>query len=481
MQIFKFIVSCLILSFIFVAPNQKVRSQTVDPAAVQYPGITASTIIEDLQALKNRNPEITTRELADYGNKLLGQKGFTYIFDVCGFLNENGQKLPRRAGEFFQPFAVQLTTVGGEKKNFQIAAVEQSKSSNGCFTKIAAAQVTDKEITVIADGKPVRLQRPKDFHPGKIELVDKTLKKVIRRWETPFQGEPLGISPDGRKLYLGAVVHEEQFRRPGEDSFKWLFELVLEVSESGILQFRTRKGLNLKEGERLNSFMTEENTEDVAYLRFLQNGNSYIIKSTISREFQIVLVSGLFTPPEKVHPIETKPLSQKNPTVYEFAHPVSDVREKLLTAFADYDLMQEFYSSFNPKKSSFRFFVGSREKTLLSKDIFENPENTNDLYLHSHGEVIGPSAVYFGGGKPLRYRAKFQLHLTALDDKRTKISIITHDPAVINGSVCCGMHGYKSNDVAVEPTTIEEYKILLFIGRILGVSDMPPLRMPEDL
>jgi hypothetical protein len=48
--------------------------------------------------------------------------------------------------------------------------------------------------------------------------------------------------------------------------------------------------------------------------------------------------------------------------------------------------------------------------------------------------------------------------------------------------ICAGsLRGYKSNDVAVELTTVEEYKILLFIRRILGVNDMPPVRLPEDL
>ncbi len=91
------------------------------------------------------------------------------------------------------------------------------------------------------------------------------------------------------------------------------------------------------------------------------------------------------------------------------------------------------------------------------------------------------TAIYFGGGKPLKYRAKFQLHLTALVNNTSKVLIIIHDPAMINGSVCCDLHGYKSNDVAVEPTTIEEFEILLFIGRIPGISDMPLVRMPEDL
>jgi len=50
--------------------------------------------------------------------------------------------------------------------------------------------------------------------------------------------------------------------------------------------------------------------------------------------------------------------------------------------------------------------------------------------------------------------------------------------SVINGARCCGPHGYYANDVPVEPTTIEEYKILLYIGQVLSVRDMPS--SPED-
>jgi hypothetical protein len=180
-----------------------------------------------------------------------------------------------------------------------------------------------------------------------------------------------------------------------------------------------------------------------------------------------------------IHPIKTRPLSQKNPTSHVFPGPVPEVRGKMLTAFNDYELTSDFFSSFSPNNPSMSFSVESREDAVFSKHIFASHENQNDLYLHFFGDVIDPSPVYFGGGKPLRYRAKFQLHLTALDDNSTKVSVITHEPSVINGSVCCGLHGYTSNDVAVEPTTIEEYRILLFIGRVLGVSDMPPLRLPE--
>ncbi len=133
-----------------------------------------------------------------------------------------------------------------------------------------------------------------------------------------------------------------------------------------------------------------------------------------------------------IHPIKTKLLSQKNPTSYVFTRPVPEVREKILTAFKDDDLMRDFYSSF-PTTQYFFFAVESREHAVFAERIFANRENQDDVYF------------------------------------------TTHDPTEINGSKCCGLHGYMANDVTVEPTTIEEYKILLFIGRVLGAGDMPRL------
>ena len=195
----------------------------------------------------------------------------------------------------------------------------------------------------------------------------------------------------------------------------------------------------------------------------------------------LLLLSFCISCSSDIHKIKTKSLNEKNPTSYEFARPMSEVKKEVINAFDSEKvnpLTHQFNSSFS--NETFSFVVESKEDPSFSKHIFQNPENSNDLYLHSFGTPINSSYVYFGGGKPLRYRAEFQLHLTALDPHRTRVSVITHKPTVINGSKCCGLHGYVSNDVPVEPTTIEEYKILLFVGRLLGTQDMPPLRLPED-
>jgi hypothetical protein len=195
----------------------------------------------------------------------------------------------------------------------------------------------------------------------------------------------------------------------------------------------------------------------------------------------LLLLSLCISCSSDIHPIETKSFSEKNPTSYEFARPMSEVKQAVLSAFdtsKKNPVTDEFHSSFSTM--SFFFVAESKEDALFSKHVFENPENSNDLYLHSYGEPISHSFVYSAVGDALKYRATFQLHLTAPTENSTKVSVITHNPTVINGSKCCGLHGYVSNDVPVEPTTIEEYKILLFVGRLLGAQNMPPLRLPEE-
>jgi hypothetical protein len=179
-----------------------------------------------------------------------------------------------------------------------------------------------------------------------------------------------------------------------------------------------------------------------------------------------------------IHTIETRPLSHKNPTSYVFPVPVPEARERVLAALKDDGLMQDLQASFPMAPHSY-FVAESREHAVFSERVFADPANRDDVYLHSYGTPVCLSPVYHGGGVPLRYVAAFQLHLVAAGDGGTRVSVVTHDPKVINGSKCCGLHGYAANTVAVEPTTIEEYKILLFLGRALGEGDMPPLRLPE--
>ncbi|HBX85524.1 MAG TPA: hypothetical protein DEH40_12560 [Marinilabiliales bacterium] len=121
---------------------------------------------------------------------------------------------------------------------------------------------------------------------------------------------------------------------------------------------------------------------------------------------------------------------------------------------------------------------------LLYDTIFNKDENINDLVLSTRNlkhATLGYSDVYFKGKKPLLYKAEFHLHFERINDTITKIKINTINPKVVIGKqrITMASHkGYKYK--TVEPTTIEEYKILLRIGKIAGEKKMPFINLPEQ-
>src|ERR1041384_3742043 len=104
------------------------------------------------------------------------------------------------------------------------------------------------------------------------------------------------------------------------------------------------------------------------------------------------------------------------------------------------------------------------------------------LVTRTDHDPIGKSKVYFARGEALDYLAEFELHLIERGGKETEVRVRTLRPEVINGKKLgfgsCGP-GLANRYVAVEPTTIEEYEILLRIGQALGEKDMPPLVLPQ--
>jgi hypothetical protein len=116
----------------------------------------------------------------------------------------------------------------------------------------------------------------------------------------------------------------------------------------------------------------------------------------------------------------------------------------------------------------------------FAKEVFSQPSTNDDAYLYTFHEPIGFSKVYFRGGEPLQYISNFHLRLTPLGAKKTRVRVEARDCEVIAGLSPIGVHGPANIYVSVYPTTIEEYEILLRIGKELAVNDMPLLRLPKE-
>lgn len=192
------------------------------------------------------------------------------------------------------------------------------------------------------------------------------------------------------------------------------------------------------------------------------------------------LVVGLVTAcGESPGPVKKRQLAAPNPTSYIFAAPLPELRARLLAELDDFARMQPFYESFS--ESSFYFAKETSERPLFAPHVFADPANVHDIYLHTHGGAIeSPTPVYFARGKPLRYFAQFQLHFEEIDKNNTRVSVITYGSRVANGAECCGPHGKVAIFQDVEPTSIEEYRLLEWIGRITGTKEMPPINLPVE-
>ena len=111
------------------------------------------------------------------------------------------------------------------------------------------------------------------------------------------------------------------------------------------------------------------------------------------------------------------------------------------------------------------------------------PENKNDYFLSDGLRVT--SFVYRGLAKDINYIYKIHIHIVQKSPTSTSVEINTIDPKIAIGTKFpYNILGIKEPGVALEkkvpPSTIEEYEVLLEIGKELGIADsMPPLILPD--
>ncbi len=207
----------------------------------------------------------------------------------------------------------------------------------------------------------------------------------------------------------------------------------------------------------------------VAFLVIIQSCNSNVIK-----------------------PIDIKPFPDKNIPEYNFNWNVNKLKDTIVSMFnidnqvRDPILNSVFYfttkggDTASGQRMPITFEPETIKDSLFSKDYFSKPNTANDIYLHDFG-ICWFSKVYFLNNKPLEYRAEFIIKLVKINDDSTRISIVSENPRVINGTLSgmgpCG--GHIARETSVEATSIEEYSLLLFIAHKLGVNSLPALKLPD--
>ena len=150
-------------------------------------------------------------------------------------------------------------------------------------------------------------------------------------------------------------------------------------------------------------------------------------------------------------------LEPKNPVSYVFHAPIERVRRTIESSFASAGQDDHLEGDWNPSPLSGR---GS-------------PELEFDL----HQEDLTKSDVYHWLFWPLMYKAEFGLLLASPSESTTQVSVQTSQSQVRIGPNIGGHGGDYYEWVA--PTTIEEYRILLKIGRAVGEPGMSALRLPK--
>jgi hypothetical protein len=181
--------------------------------------------------------------------------------------------------------------------------------------------------------------------------------------------------------------------------------------------------------------------------------------------------------------IQTRLLPHPNPTVYTFPLPVEETRSEALEAFS---IEHQAHKPIFPRSQEGQHFQTTlfpeySTNAVFGEAIFRDQGNTNDIYLHSMNDPFTASSVYRGRHGGLPFIAAFHLHLTSAGSNSTIVQIAALDPTVMNGEKfgCgpCGP-GYGRICDKVQPTTVEEYTILRYLGQFLGVTNMPEVILP---
>jgi len=227
--------------------------------------ISESNILADVIERKKQQPAITSKELAAYANELLQKRGFDYNFDVCDILSSRDQN--STAETLHKRHRALL--INGQELTLDLDVSNPKEGLCGeCWLLMPTRQVTKHEIHLITKTKTYRIRRTPAFYLDEAQLVDSSLKKVLKRWELPFQTIPIGISADGIKLYT-AVNYDPE-----------LDDLALEVSENGAVAFRDRSSLGLKEGTWIEDFPKDPKNGYLSFIKFEVGTKTYIIRFT---------------------------------------------------------------------------------------------------------------------------------------------------------------------------------------------------------
>lgn len=234
----------------------------------RVPTLRPSNLLDALKSYKAQRPGLGAEALARHANALLAREGFDYDFNVCEIfpremLDGGGGGAATGA---LHTFRRRLTRPDGREVTFDLVADDYGGLCAECFLTLPALRVTKSKMHVVAGGAVYELKRPASFALDEAHLVGADLKTVLRTWQLPYQTVPEGISPDGKRLYVGFYQDYN------------LDELVLEVSEDGRAHFRVAREVGAGGGEWVEAHPKDPNDDYLSFKRFRTGGRAHVVR-----------------------------------------------------------------------------------------------------------------------------------------------------------------------------------------------------------
>lgn len=273
------IIGALILSTVFVAPalNQSTSSQV---AKTNVFNITPSKLLEKVRKKIQVNPKISTAEVTDFANSILEKNGYNYAFDVCEFIGIPRVSEPSQ-NKFYRGY---LFSLDGSKHSIRFSGVQGGMCSE-CFANFPIHKLTVTRLDLLVGGKVYQFKRPKEFTLDQMDLMDATMKKVIRSWEVPDQDVPDAISEDGKTLYLksdftnydkypGFAPFSKSGKKPKQ---KYPYSLIA-LSGNGLKFVEAKPILTKQKSEDILNHPIDPNNSYQSFRRFRVGTKSFIVR-----------------------------------------------------------------------------------------------------------------------------------------------------------------------------------------------------------
>jgi hypothetical protein len=250
--------------------------------------VASSSLEEDVSKLIERKPRVTAQEVTAYANALLKQKGFNFDFAANDFTKQHALR-PTEINDKFNPqrlFKLPFRLFAGRRLTAQ-SHISDGDPCGYDHLLLPALRVTKQEIWLISGGQQFRIKRPANLFLEEMTLVDRSLRKTIRRWEVPqLNGtNPVAISADGQMLYLPVYFAERDYealsQRFGEKKqlvSKLYPYSLLAVATAGIHFEVGSTVLANQQAEDLKKFPHDPRDAYLAYRRFRVAGKTYIVR-----------------------------------------------------------------------------------------------------------------------------------------------------------------------------------------------------------